>query len=65
MIMQVQEGTYQVSVSCGNCGYLGSLNIPKGQKAPGRRKTVLHDADDCPNCGCNTLTAGIDRKPSL
>lgn len=38
--------TYTVSVACSNCGWRGSIEIPKGQLIEGKT---------CPNCGCYEL----------
>jgi rRNA maturation protein Nop10 len=57
------EGFYSLSGSCSNCGWTGTLSIPRGSKAPGRKFDHSSDAEDCPRCGCRTVTAGFDRRP--
>lgn len=54
---------YTLPGSCSNCGWSGTLSIPKGTKAPGRRTSFIPDGEECPRCGCRTVTAGHDTRP--
>lgn len=41
------KNTYSLMVSCSNCGYRGTVNIPMGT-------TVC--SSTCPHCGCRTIS---------
>lgn len=41
------KDTYSIMVSCSNCGYNGTVNIPLGT-------TVANSI--CPHCGCRTIS---------
>lgn len=43
-------GAYVVRCVCSNCGYRGSLTLPKGTPAPSHG--LAGRATECPNCGC-------------
>lgn len=40
---------YTMNVECGNCGYRGRMEFPKGTDAQSNRT--------CPSCGCRTCVA--------
>lgn len=42
--------TYDMQVQCSNCGYEGTIQIPKG---------YMVYTQKCPNCTCKTLLAKI------
>lgn len=48
------KNTYSIMVSCSNCGYKGTVNIPMGT-------TVC--SSTCPNCGCRTISNYEYTKP--
>jgi len=46
---------YFVPVVCNNCGWSGTITIPRGQLAPSRSL--------CPRCGCNTVEKDLPGPP--
>ena len=43
--------TYQVAMSCDNCGWQGNVSFPVGKEVPSKAS--------CPNCHCIALIKNI------
>lgn len=46
---------YTIHITCSNCDYVGTIEVPKG--------TLATDLRECPNCGCKTATKKNKVKP--
>ncbi len=52
----MNEETYKANVMCGNCDFMGEIDIPKGVKISDK---------ECPKCGCQELTQGFSDEPPV
>ena len=61
--MENEGKTYRVEVSCSNCGWEGSKEIPWGTPV------AVLKAEVCRNCGCSAVTLSMNkyapRKPMM
>jgi hypothetical protein len=52
---QQKKEAYEMPGRCGNCGWTGTLLIPKGEKAPSHG--LMEHPTTCPNCHVRNLVA--------
>lgn len=45
------EEKYTLDADCSNCGFVGSVDIPKGVKL---------EEKECPNCECKELSRTVE-----
>jgi len=49
------SNTYSINITCSNCDYAGSVDIPKG--------TPVSSSIKCPNCECDTARKNPEKVP--